>query len=605
MDTKTSAAFRLTFEKSLYLIAFGLGLSLRLLRLGATPLSDHEASFALQALALARGLPAEPGAQPAYLAVTSLLFALIGDTNGLARLWSAVTGSLLPLFPLFFGGLLASSARMRRAGIILAFGLALDPGLVALSRLAGSPMAALSLSVLALGAAFARKPRLTGILAGLALLSGPSLLQGLLALGLTWLAWAVLLRSELVQRINCSIATVNGPNSTPEKFAWKEALIYGAGATLLVGTMLLRLPQGLGALMNILPAYLQNWQVISDVPALRLPAALLLYQPLALIAGLATAFVGWARPKSDELADQLSHLFSLWALLALFAGMILPGRQVSDIAWAIFPLWALAALGLSADLNLPESTEQAKISLGHAGLNILFFVLAWHNLLRIQYINAGAVMMAAISGGILLMFLVAAVLTAAGWSPKTAWLGVCWGISACLVFFTFYSAWSAAQISHAEARPGSAVELWGIGPAAGDVNLLTNTLADLSGWKTGQRYELDLAVMVDSPAIRWALRNFINARFSKTIPTGDLPSVILAYQTENLPALASGYRGQDFAAQVQPAWTGALPDNLLNWLTYRQAPTLSNQIILWARSDLFPGGDLESVSQAQPETMLP
>jgi hypothetical protein len=63
------------------------------------------------------------------------------------------------------------------------------------------------------------------------------------------------------------------------------------------------------------------------------------------------------------------------------------------------------------------------------------------------------------------------------------------------------------------------------------------------------------------------------------------------------------YLGQDFIFQVFPGWTQVLPNDLIRWLAYREAPLVQNQVILWARTDLFPGGILEAaVSTSGPAT---
>jgi hypothetical protein len=53
------------------------------------------------------------------------------------------------------------------------------------------------------------------------------------------------------------------------------------------------------------------------------------------------------------------------------------------------------------------------------------------------------------------------------------------------------------------------------------------------------------------------------------------------------------YRGQSFAAWVQRAWQG-WPPNFFAWLFYRQAPTQTAQIVLWAKEDLFPDAQIQS-----------
>ena len=184
---------RLTLEHALYALAFALALTVRFLHLGALPLSDFEADWAFQALQVARGAhPAIPalaagasvGPNPAYVLLTSILFFIFGASNFLARFWPALAGGILVLTPFFFRDRLG-----RVPALILAFALTFEPGLLALSRTAGSSI--LAVSFLALAWAMGREGRypLAGVFGGLALLSGPAIWMGLLALALAWVIW--------------------------------------------------------------------------------------------------------------------------------------------------------------------------------------------------------------------------------------------------------------------------------------------------------------------------------------------------------------------------------------------------------------------------------
>src|SRR5512140_2639974 len=153
--------FQPTLEHTIYAIALAIAIGLRFLHLGALPLSDAEADWALQALRITQGLRPAIGPNPAYVHLTAVLFAIFGATNFLARFWPALAGTALVLAPWFVRN------RFGRApAIILAFGLALDPGMVAMSHLAGGPMLAISFLVLAVLAwANDRRP-LAGVFAG-------------------------------------------------------------------------------------------------------------------------------------------------------------------------------------------------------------------------------------------------------------------------------------------------------------------------------------------------------------------------------------------------------------------------------------------------------
>jgi hypothetical protein len=156
--------------------------------------------------------------------------------------------------------------------------------------------------------------------------------------------------------------------------------------------------------------------------------------------------------------------------------------------------------------------------------------------------------------------------------------------------------WGASQL-----RANQPVELWSQPPGPGQTDLLLASLQDLSNWETGMAQEVQILSAVDTPSLRWALRSFHNTRFVSSLPTGELPAIIITWQEQDTPALTSTYRGQDFPWRVWQAWPGALPDDLIEWLTFRQAPTTSEQIILWGRSNIFPGATFEAQNESAAE----
>src|SRR5512138_2192460 len=166
----------------LYWLAFLIALGFRLILLGASPLTDSEATLALQALHIAQGKAPLLDAQPGYILFTSILFAVINSTNFMARLLPALAGSALVFAPYFFREKIKPEP-----ALILAFLFAIDPGLVALSRQANGTILAVTFLLFAWGMWLNRRLVPAGVFAGLALLSGTSLWAGLLVLGLTGL----------------------------------------------------------------------------------------------------------------------------------------------------------------------------------------------------------------------------------------------------------------------------------------------------------------------------------------------------------------------------------------------------------------------------------
>ena len=245
-----------TFEQVLFLLALLLAVSLRLYRLGATPLSDAEAGWALQALQVAGGNAADSttdsqpnssiqiGPQPGYVLLTGFLFSIFGSSNFLARLLPALAGTLLILIPYLLRHQIG-----RATAFVLAFGLAFDPGLVTVSRQAASPMMALAFALLAVGFWYVRNPILAGIFAALALLSGPSLLAGLIPLGLAWSITRLALGKQNLESPqgkpeSTIIQPESQPSSPPEthtavhhpRIGLRDALIAAGITFLIAGT---------------------------------------------------------------------------------------------------------------------------------------------------------------------------------------------------------------------------------------------------------------------------------------------------------------------------------------------------------------------------------
>ncbi len=592
---------RFSIETALYTLALLLALGVRLFNLGATPLSDFESSYALRALDAVNkyeltgieGAAEDFNPQPSYTSLTGLTAFLFDSTNFLARFWPALVGASLVLVPYFFRPLLG-----RKAALILAFGLALDPGMVAISRLAGGQMLALGFGLWSLEFAYARKSVWSGFFAGLALLSGPTALQGLLGLALTWVTAKVIGNfGVLSQNQEEGDGFVVGLPSKGAFLTW----ILTAGATiLLVGSIFLIYPQGLSNWVITFPALIKGWVGSDGVPALRLLAALVIYQPLALIFGLIGGVRGWVHGK------RLEQLLSLWLLFALVLALLYPSRQVGDLVWVLIPLWSLAGLELAR--SLVWDSKFGIISLGQAVLIFLIMALFWINLSGVSVIISdlqSTAVRLGVLGGVLALAAVVTALVTFGWSWEIARRGLIWGFSLALGVYGFANMWSASQLL----QRGN-IGLWHPFPITADADLMIKTVEDLSKWNTGRTDAIDITVAIEAPSLHWALRNFSQVNF---IPERELltirgeSSVVVALQIQESPSLADSYRGQDFAWWSYPDWTGALPSDSFKWLVFRSAPIKQEQLILWARDDLFPDGfDLpQSETPLLPEEGLP
>ncbi len=548
-------------ETIFYLLALFLAIAVRLIRLGAWPLTDLEASWALQALGLAQGTRPLLGSQPAYVLLTGLLFfSLGGGTNFLARLVPALAGSALVLAPYLFRERLKP-----RPSLILAFFLAFDPGLVALSRQAGSSILVLTFLIFAWGFWLRQKPRWAGICAGLALLSGASLWEGLLGLALTWA-----IRQGLEMR------AVKTPAQPRPRSEWLIALLFGLGTLLLGGTMFFVSPNGLSAWVASLPEYIRGWLQPSGIPMGMMLLSLIAYQPLAILLGLTATIKGWIR------GSRRVMYLSLWSLVALLLALFYPAHQVSDLAWMLIPLWSLAALELAHNLDvLPE--ERAEV-FGVIGLCVLILAFSWLDylsLLQTPIPSQEANLRIWLLLGAAFMLIVSILLVAVGWSIRTARLGAVWGLSVAIGIYSLGALLGAAGL-----RATRGVEMWTLDRTPAQADLLLATVDNISDWSNNNINAQPVTVVgIDSPALQWLFRAHQVDLVSSLDVSASPPIVITTGQND--PSLAAAYRGQGLVWRQGPTWNQVGTGDWLNWLAYHDLPQNSETVIVWVRNDLF------------------
>ncbi|MBX3046867.1 MAG: glycosyltransferase family 39 protein [Anaerolineales bacterium] len=536
----------LTLETVAYIAIAALALLLRFGNLGGLPLNEGEAAAALPAYRLAQGDAAEIGAQPGYSLLTTILFSILPSSEFIARWWPAVFGLLLVLLPYFWRDVLG-----RRAALVLALGLALDPGMVAVSRLASGHMLAVAASMMALTAWRSARYGLAGALFGLALLAAPTVYIGVLAFLLVWAFF------------------VDG--ARPAGAQWRPAAIGAAAMLVLGGTLFLQAPAGLGNMAAPLAEFAAGWARPSGVSALRVLFALAGYGLPALVFGL------WGAARAWRDKDRAGQLLSLFAMLALALVLVYPGRQVADLLWTLAPLWALAAQALARYLFVPQ--EETRAAWGEALLVILLLAFLVLSLARIpanEVLPELTRSYLLIAGGVVALGTLASLLIGLGWSGQAATHGLAWALG---LFFALFALAGATRAANPAAARGA--ELWAPGPAAGQLDLLQDSLADLSKYASGQPGQLSVDVRVPSAALAWQVREF------PATPANTAAPLIITLATEAEPAEASAYRGQSFVLSSAPGWQHA-PASPIGWLLYRQTPQVHQHIILWAASGLLP-----------------
>ena len=576
-------------EGWLYWLAFLIALGVRLIQLGASPLTDSEATLALQALHIAQGQAPLLGPQPGYILLTSVLFAVIESTNFMARLVPALVGSALVFTPLYFREKIKP-----RPALILAFLFAVDPGLVALSRQANGTILAVTFVLFAWGMWRYRRLVPAGIFAGLALLSGPSLWAGMLVLGLTWV-FLKGMETKPAEEPAIDQPAVSEPQPPLTNYKlpitdieYRPALLAVLVTVLIGGTLFFLSPNGLSAWLSALPAYLKGWVAASPTTPGRTLLALLVYEPLGIFLAILSLIRGY-RMKSRRIVR-----ISVWLAVALLLAIFY--RQTSELVWVIIPLLALGSLELSRALYI-YADERVEVGLVVLVLMILLAYI-WFDLAKIAVDPRGqlaatplpffgrTLQLAGASYVILLgAFLILTLciaFVAFGWSTRTAWLGMTWAFVIFLGVYTLGAAWGASGV-----RLQTGVELWSPDSTPAQARLLLATVDDVSEFSLGHIDAQPVTIMdIDSPALQWSLRDR-QVEVVSTLDRQVAPPIVITPMMEDL-GLPSAYRGQDFTWRQTPLWQEITAPDWIRWLVFRQLPRESETIILWARDDLFP-----------------
>ncbi len=552
-------------------LAFLLACGVRFYGLGTLPLNDEEARLALQAWKIAQGMRVPLDSQVLYLHPTAALFFLFGAHDFMARFWPALSGSLLVLLPWFWRRQIGE-----RPALFLAFFLALDPGMVAISRQANAWMPAMLNLALCVTAWERKRYAWAGIFAALALLAGLPTWEGLFLLAVSVGIYALLQQKPIPLSMKIE--------------AFQEASLPFLMTLLLGGTLFFASPAGLGAIWNAPSELWHSW----ITPRATLTQMFLvwlgyeIFPFLLAIGGLLSGIMNrkWLVPL---LILFLLPLFFpgrapvswLWSLgLLLFLAAHVAERLVQDLAphpALIFggiissPLMTFIALqlaGIASNPYHPINSQPLNLSIPFLQLSVPVLPLRW---------------MAIVGAALLWIASLSLIGIEWGWKPLGHALAL--SFSLLLSLYTLGSTWSASGL-----RTRDGAELWCLTQAPAQGRVLEQSIGELSLWHSGHRQGemVLLAGWAEPPAgLEWLLRNHpleVSQGFSPATLDGRYVLVITPQIAPE--ALPAPYRGQAFLTSSRPASSIGAAD-MLGWLFFRRLPLEKAHIILWVRSDLF------------------
>jgi hypothetical protein len=580
------------FEPLLFAVAFLAALAIRLVRVDAPPLTDFEASQALQALAIVKGGTGATagGTLPIYLNLTTLWFFIFQVSDFTARFWPAVAGSTVVLLPILLRRQLGSVP-----ALVLAFGLALDPGLAAVARQIASPGFAAVLLWLGLACFALEQYSLAGFLAGLFLLSGESAWLGVLGIALALFVagrlaprgrrWWLLNSFGLTDPQAEAGAPVESRPQVQPGVPWKRLGLTALITFIAAGSLVFASPRGLSAFGASLAGFFNGWAHPSGAAVLFPLTALAVYEPFVLIFGI----LGGTRATVRAFRSGFTWegFLVLAAAILLVVTLVYPGRQTADLVWVIIPLWFLAAREIAGWF----SSRQWIPIVSQMVMVFVMLVLAWLQLAGLAgdsaelYTQHLAVIAAALA-----LLVASMLLIGWGWGLEVIKRGFIGGLASFLALYSMVALTYSAGL-----RPAPTAELWQRDAAIGEGRMLEKTLSQLSEWETGFHSLLDgVVVGFESPALQWLLRDQPQITSAAQVKSGIQPLIVITKLSDQ-PELAAGYRGQDFSWYQAPNWNQAAVEAPMRWLVYHIAPLQTEKIIMWVRADVLPGDSSTSI----------
>jgi hypothetical protein len=562
-----------TYSSELFIFCVTLVLAflLRFVLLGKAPLAEREATLAFQAWQIWVRDPVIIGSQVGYLSITKALFSIFGSGNFLARFWPAFTGSALVLTPILMRKKLGKAP-----ALVLAVGLALDPALVSASRIVGSPVPALVFLLLTLAAFHLRQIPLAITLFVLGLFSGPGFWLGLIIVVITFLVSAGfdLYKPKIYFRERLGMLV-------DQDAAARLKLIdfaLPALSIVTVGSFFFSQIRGLSSWPGALSEFIISWTNFPVFKTLEVLIHLGASNPLIIIFGALGFYTSW---KKREKVGQIS---SIWFITALVILLIYPGRQPFDLIWVVFPLWVGAARELVRLYKLVEGSWPHRIL---AGLISVLLTLNWLTFVGMvfQIGNQQAIFLQwGLMAASLALTLLAMTITASEWGWPTAIKGITLGTAGMLFLFAF-----SATIQGAFLRAGDPRSIWSDGSGTGQMDLLLDTIGDVSISQTGRWDSIQGTVLAGDDSLRWLFRELENFEFVDTYDSDSMPPVLITTEWDQELVPQDYYRGQDFVIRTRSAWPGLIPTDWISWIAFRDGPIENEYIILWVRGDILSG----------------
>lgn len=541
---------------------------IRLFDLGGPLLTPSEAEMAWSAWAfwqpdsaiLAEG-------SPLYYSLTRLMAPVLGFNDATVRLVPALFGVGVVVMPWLWRDQIGAMGALV-SGLLLA----VSPLHTAVSRSVDGDTTAV-LSIMLLGLALYRyrsagQDRWLYVAVSalaLGLTSTPLFYSGIVTLAIAALIY---------RKVGLPLFEKERPEIMPP--VRRTAILLGTAVFIAITTLFLWYPAGIGGAALLPATWVQRFDFANFNQVAEPFLILLRYEPGLLL--LTLLAMGWVTYRSHATGAFLLYWFAAVALLTLLQ----PGNPANALLLTV-PAALLA--GLLANSQMGHLWDTVSLVATAGGVLILMLVLVnFSRFLRIATFEPENVSY--------LIIIAMAVMLATTGAYALATLNVDYiaqsALAAIIIFAAYYS-WGTAWWLGNEGKHDPR-ERWVTTATDDDARYLFQQIDDLSLQATNSTTDLEIRSSVDTPLLRWYLRNYQDIRFVDSVPTSANDDLIITPASTELQ-LTLDYLGSDFGLtrpQVVLVTTEMPILDTLKWWLFQESATPLNEdrVIIWLRSDL-------------------
>jgi len=544
-----------------FLLAFLVGLGLRLWRLSDMRFTLAEAQIAQGAWQMAMGDASGLPGNMSYAGLSAFLFFLFEPSYLFARLLPVLLGSSLILLPWFWRDVLG-----KQAALVLAFGMAIDPLLLSFSRQIVTPIFVLAGLAWAVTALKNKRPALAGSMLSLAFLGG-------------YTFWVVALVGVVVFLVWRKHGQFEFPsNSYKAKTFLKPFLTSFFVSLMLVGSAFLLCSEGLGGigagLVELGQLFGRKYEIA-------------LYQPIMVALAysiLPLVFAVWAFFDDLRNHQPLKNLPFLigWALSVLLS-MLLGRRDLGMLVFAAVFAW-LAAAGRIAHI-LEQGSERREVVLAVTLFQIV--ILAYIQMVSGRLVSSAVnsqdfqFALFAVLAGVLLL-VISTVLVGMGWSRQVGGQALQNSLLILLIFLTV-----GLSLRSIRSQQESTTLSLLAGPIVLPNNDIEEAVAEIDREGRADKTEISYDLGNLEQEFAWFFRQQVNWKSAKT----DVQADLMLSENETDFSAADAYRGRNIVLFRTIDTNVVKPVDFLKTLLGEPLPSVSQNGILWVRLNLFTGAN--------------